>query len=436
MIWTMLTLGLALHGGAALPAPPRPTADSTTSTYSVGGVTVIHRRANISTVVANLYLLGGVRSAPAGQAGLENFLLQVTERGTARYSRDVLRRSMARTGSEIVIDAREDWTLVGARTTPAELDSTWAIFAERIVRPRLDSADVEFIRGQMLAAIRQREDSPDAMLEYLADSTAFAGHAYALSPVGTERSLAGISRADLTRYHRDQFVKSRMLLVVVGNVDRATIERLVGSTLATLPAGSFTWTMPDTLSTARPDAAIIRRQLPTNYLQGFFRGPAANSPDAAALRVASAVLSGRMFGEIRSKRNLTYAVSANFRDRALTSVGLYVTTTAPDSVLTLMLGEVRTLQLIEIQTQLLRPIVQQFITEYFLDNETSTAQADFLARAQLYRGDYSAGDRFVAELRAVTGADVQRVAKRYFKNARWAYVGDAARVTRDRLMLF
>jgi zinc protease len=288
----------------------------------------------------------------------------------------------------------------------------------------------------MLAALRQRDDNPDAMLEYLADSSTFAGHPYALSPVGTERSLAGITRADLLRYHREQFVKTRLLLVVVGNVDRATVERLVASTFGTLPAGAYAWTMPDTLASSGADAAIVRRALPTNYLQGYFRGPTANSPDAAALRVASAVLSGRMFGEIRSKRNLTYAVSANYRDRALTSIGLYVTTTEPDSVLKLMLGEIRTLQSFEIQTEFLRPIIQQFITEYFLDNETSTAQADFLARAQLYRGDYSAGERFVAELRAVTGADVRRIAQRYFKNAHWAYVGDTARVTKDRLIVF
>ena len=435
MILSIAGLALAL---AAFGAPPTPasTTDTTTTTYTVGGVRVIHRRANTSTVVTNLYLLGGVRAVPAGQAGLENFLLQVSERGTTRYQRDVLRRSMARTGSEILIEAREDWTLVGTRTVPAELDSTWAIFAERVMHPRLDSVDVEFIRGQMLAAVRQRDDSPDAILEYVADSAAFAGHPYALSPVGTERTLAGISRADLLRFHREQLVTSRMLLVVVGNVDRATVERLVRGTLATLPAGTFAWTMPDTLATSRPDVAIIRRTLPTNYLRGFFRGPAANSPDAAALRVAAAVLSGRLFGEIRSKRNLTYAVSANYRDRALTSVGLYVTTTAPDSVLAIMLAEVKTLKQFPIQTEMLRPIVRQFITEYFLDNETSTAQADFLARAQLYRGDYTAGERFVAELRAVTGADVRRVAQRYLKNARWAYVGDPTRVTRDRMTVF
>ncbi len=410
--------------------------DSMTTTYVVGGVRVVHRRANTSTVVTNVYLLGGVRAAPAGMAGLENFLLQAGERGTARYPREVLRRALARTGSEMVIDSREDWTMIGARTTPAGLDSTWSILADRVMRPRLDSADVEFVRGQLLSALRQREDSPDAMLEYLSDSVAFAGSPYAMSPVGTVQSVARVTRADLIRFQREQMVKSRMVLVVVGNVDRATVERLVGGTLSALPAGDYRWTMPDSLPASDGDAVLVRRPLPTNYLQAQFRGPPAASNDAAALRVASAVLSGRLFGEIRSKRNLTYAVSATYRDRALTSVDLYVTTTLPDSVLSLMATEIRTLQTFPIQTEFLRPIIQQFITEYFLENETSIAQANFLIRAMLYRGEVAAGERFVSDLRSVTGADVRRVAARYLRNAQWAYVGDPSKVTRSKLTAF
>lgn len=440
----LILLALAAPLLGATPAwhePGIPTAnttapDSNTTSYTVGGVRVIHRKTNLTTVVANIYLLGGVRVVPANASGIENFLLQVSERATTKYPRDMLRRALARTGSEVVIESREDWTMIGARMKRTELDSTWAILTERVMRPKLDSGDVEFLRDQLLTAVRQRDDSPDATLAFAADSTAFAGGPYALSPVGTEQSLAGISRADLQRFHRDQFVTSRLLLVIVGAVERPVVERLVQSTLATLPVGAYRWSMPDTLGAGTSDAALIRRPLPTNYMQGTFRGPPANSADAPALRVAAAVLSGRMFGEIRSRRNLTYAVSANYRDRALTSVALYVTTTQPDSVLGLMASEVRALQTFEIQTDFLRPVVQQFITEYFLDNETSTAQADFLARALLYRGDASAGDRFVSDLRAVTGADVRRVAQRYFKGARWAYVGDTGRVTRDRLIRF
>jgi zinc protease len=410
--------------------------DSTTTSYVLDGVRVIHRRTNASIVVANLYLLGGVRQTTAETAGLESFLLAVTERGTQKYPKDVLRRAMARTGSEIVVLPREDWTVVSVRTTTSELDSTWAIFADRLMHPTLDPADVEFVRGLLLSGVRQRNDSPDATLEYLADSVSFAGHPYALSPVGEERSLSRITLAQLKAYRDLQFVTSRMLLVVVGNVPRAKVEAMVHATIGQLPPGTYAWTMLDTLPVRTPDVAFARRMLPTNYIQGYYAGPRANSPDVPALRVAAAVLAGRLFTEIRSKRNLTYAVNASLRDRGVSSTGLYVTTTSPDTTIALMKVEVRAMQAAAVDTDLLRPLVQQFITEYFLDNETITAQADFLARAQLYFGDYHAGGRFVADLRAVTGADVQRVARKYFKNARWAYVGDPARVRRERLLAF
>ena len=430
-------------GSAQASAPGQPRAasstargDSATTSYTVDGIHVIHHRTNTSIVVANLYLLGGVRQSTAVTAGLESLLLEVSERGTAKYAKDALRRAMARTGSEIVIQPREDWTVIGVRTTTTELDSVWSIFSERLMYPLIEPTDVEFVRNQFVAGVRQRVDSPDATLDVLVDSIAFAGHPYALSPIGTEQSLSRITLAQLKAYHRDQIITSRMMLVVVGDVSRAKVESLVRATIGKLPAGTYAWTMPDTLPTRVTDAAMLRRMASTNYVQGEFIGPLANSRDAPALRVAAAVLSGRLFGEIRSKRNLTYAVAANFRDRGVTSVGLYVTTTQPDTTVALMRKEVRDLQERELETELLHPLVQQFITEYFLDNETITAQADFLARAQLYQGDYRAGARFVADLRAVTGADVQRVARRYFRTVRWAYVGDLSRVRKERLLEF
>jgi zinc protease len=79
---------------------------------------------------------------------------------------------------------------------------------------------------------------------------------------------------------------------------------------------------------------------------------------------------------------------------------------------------------------------QQFITEYFLDNETNAAQADFLARAQLYEGDYRTADRFVSDLRSVTPQAVQRVARRYMKGFRFAYVGDPSKLSPRTIGLF
>ncbi|MDQ8153174.1 MAG: pitrilysin family protein [Gemmatimonadota bacterium] len=418
----------------SLPSAPRslPSVrhDTSTTSYTVDGIRVIHRSGAANLVVINLYLLGGVRNATPETAGLEPMYLAVSEQGTERYPKDVLRRAMARTGSAIALDASEDWTLFGIRATTDVLDSVWNIFTDRLLRPRLDPPEIDFVRNQVLSGLRQLNESPDALLGRVADSVAFRDHPYALSSTGTEASITAITRESLLKWKQASLVKSRLLMVVVGDVPRATIERMVATSLGTLPAGAYAWTMPDTLPSRPSSLTVVPRTLPTNYVSGTFRGPRANEKDAAALRVATAVLSGQLFSEIRSKNNLTYTAAANFRDEALISGSLFVTTTLPDSALKIMRDQIRLLQDVTIPTFALAPLIQQFLTEYFMNNETSTAQADFLARSQLYTGDWQAADRFMADLRAVTGEDVRRVTRRYLRNIQWVYVGDPSRISR------
>lgn len=434
MIRRLLVL-LAVLVAADLPA--QALHDSATTRFTVDGIKVIHRRTNTNLFVANLYLLGGVHLVTPQTAGIEPMLLDLTERGTRKYPGDALRRAMARTGSEIGVGAEDDYTIFGLRTTTDRIDSTWSIFADRLLAPTLAPAEFEFVKRNRVAALAQREDDPDALLEHLADSVAFVGHPYGHSAVGTDRSVAGITLEQLREFHRTQMVKSRMLLVIVGNVPRERLERLVRASLGTLPAGTYEWKVPAPVG-PRPgsNVHIVSRRLPTNYILGWWSGPPAGDPDVPALRVATAILQGSLFAEVRSRRNLTYAVEARFRDRGLVSGGLYVTTTRPDETLRVMKAQLSFLQEETLPDEALGPLIQQFITEYFLDNETSGAQADFLARAELYRGDFRAGDRFVAELRAVTGADVRRVTGKWMKDLRFTYIGNPSQVNRFQLMGF
>jgi zinc protease len=426
----------AVLSAAALPSRSSGNQQSAVA-YDVDGIRVIQRVDTTSEIaVANLYLLGGTRQVTAATAGIEPFLLEASGRGTRTYPRERLRRQMARLGTAISIRAEEDWTAIGVRATRSTFDSTWGVFAARIMEPLLDSGDVELVRAQLLSAVAQRRDDPDALLEFLADSTAFAGHAYSQSPVGSEHSIAHISVADLRRYHREQFVKSRMLLVVVGNVRRATIERLVRATLGKLPAGSYRWSLPDTLPRLTSSVQVVSRTLPTNYVMGYYRGPPAGTKEYRALRVASAILTGQLFTEVRSRRNLTYAVEAPFLERAVGAGGLYVTTVSPERTLEIMRQEVHALRSSQVSEEGLERLVQQFITEYFLDNETVSAQADFLARAELFAGDYRSAQTFAEDLRRLTPQDVNAAANRYMRDIRFVYLGDSSKVPRRTMERF
>ncbi len=407
------------------------TPDTLTSAFDVDGVQVILRRVTANNVVAaNVYLLGGTRQLTPETQGLELLLLEATEEGTQQYSRNELRTRMARLGSSIGVSPGVDWSTVSLRSTVANFDSSWEVLADRLVAPLLDSASVELVRARIVSAVSQRAESADALLEYLADSAAFAGHPYGLSPVGTAESLRAISLDMLRRYHAEQTVKSRLRVVIVGNVTRARVEQLVRGSLATLPMGSYTWTLPEPPAPRVSGATFVMRRLPTNYIQGWYVGPPAGSPEHAALRLASAVLGGRLFSEVRERLNLTYAVDAPFRERAFAVGGLYVTTTQPDVVLNIMQREMRALQQGTISEEGLERLVQQFIVTYYLDNETNADQANLLARAALYQGDYRRASAFVDDLRAVTPEDIRLAAVRYFRNVRFAFIGDALRVDR------
>jgi zinc protease len=410
---------------------------SATTSFDVSGVRVILRQNDANNVVAaNLYLLGGSRQVTDATAGIEPMLLDVSERGTLHYPKNSLRNAMSRLGSEIVVRPSADWTMMGIRSSTEVFDSTWAVFADRIMHPTLAKSEIALVKAQYLSGIRQRRDDPDALADYLADSIAYVGHPYSVSVTGNEKSIQRVDSAAMREYHRNQFVTSRMLLVVVGNVDRAHIERLVNASIGKLQKGDYKWTAPPRIPESQTAVVIERRQLPTNYILGYYSGPLASGADYQALRVATSVLTGRMFAEIRTRQNLTYDVHAPFVDRAATAGGLYVSTVSPDTTLKLMRAAIVDLQTGMLDPAGLRQLEQQFITEYFLDNETNAAQADFLARSQLYEGDYREAERFVNELKNVTPEAVQRVARRYMKGIRFAYVGDPSKLDPRTIALF
>lgn len=424
-VLVMAGLLLSASVGRAQQAP----GDTSTVDFEVDRVHVILRHNGANDVVAaNVYLLGGTQELTPQTAGIEVLMLAASGGGTVRYPKARLQDITARTGATIGITTGMDWTTFGLRTLRQSFDSSWAVFADRLIEPRLDSVEVERARRQMLTDALQAEAAPDAIVNRLADSLLYAGHPYRLDPSGTASSLRGLTYEDVRRFHDRTVVQSRLLVVVVGNITRDRLARAVRETLARLPAGAYTWAPPPALTPSAENVAALEQALPTNYILGYAPGPRAGTPDYYALRVATAVLSGRLFAEVRTRQHLAYAVESPFLERAISAAGLYVTTTNPTAALRAMALEVRRLQTTVVDPDGLRTLVGAFITDYYLKNETNADQASVLARAQLYEGDYRNADRFIARLRQVTPDDVQRVAQEYLRGFRFGYVGDTAKI--------
>ena len=435
--------------GACSPAPPEQSMsvvtaeghlaplDSVTMSYDVQGLRVIQRPNYANDAVAvNLYLLGGTRQLTAATQGIEALLLHTGEYGTLNYPGGAWRAAWGLTGSRIVVAPDADWTIYGFRGVRQEFDSSWAAFADRLMHPVLGSASIGIVRARLIAANRAATENPDSYVMRFSDSVAFAGHPYGLSPGGTEATLASLDSANLARYLAAQMVKSRMLLVVVGNVSRQQVESAVTRTLATLPAGSYAWTLPAEPPEFRSTVNFKSRSIPTNYVVGTFRGPPAGSRDAAAFRVALALLSSGMNQSIREERGLSYAASAIDVERGATSGVLYVSSSAPHLVMPIIWKQVAQMRDFPQVPVTMRSFTDQFIMEYFGNNMTNAAQADFIARAQLYQGDYHKASASMAELRNVTASNVHYVARQYLQHMQFVYLGDTSRVQRSDFATF
>jgi zinc protease len=421
---------VALVLGSPTIAAAQAAADTATSIFEVAGIKVIHRPVTTNEVVAvNLYLLGGSRQVTKANAGIEPFILTASEYGTRNYPGKAARLALAHTGSWISASASPDYTRFSSRGIKDDFDSTWTVFADRVMHPTLDSASVEITRAQMLASYRLGNEDPDAMVSRLADSLAFRNHPYAVDPSGTEQSIAALTAEEMHRYVREQMVTSRMLLSVVGNVPRAKLEQAITRTLGTLPRGNYVWSLPAPWVAEKPEIAVHARQLPTNYIFGYFGGPLASSKDYPAFRLATILLSSIVSSATRA-RGLSYSSGAPIFELGAAGGGVYSTTVRPDSVIKIVNEAIDLIELGLLRRSDIVSYSESYLSSFELENELNSSKAEILARAHLYYGDHRIAGQFADVIRKIGTQDVRRMARTYMKNIQYAYLGDTTKVPR------
>ena len=421
----LLALGASASGAQA----PATTSVPVTKT-TVAGIPVIHKRVTANDVVAvQVYLKGGSAALTPDKAGIENLLGAVITKGTEKYDKDKFNAIATSTGTSIGSSTTYDWTTFTMQSVRQNWEQAWDLFTQAVLHPTFPEAEVALARGQIEDGLKQRPDDPDTYLEQVADSIVYAGHAYAIDADGTPETMAKLTRDDVANWHKRRLTKANLLIVVVGNVAPADLSRKVTAAFGSLPATGGEAKKAATVASARGEPALIKRELPTNYIEGVFAAPAPSHADFAPMRVGILILTDRLFEEVRTKRNLTYATFAQLNTRQANRGRIYVTAVNPDTTLRVMLAEVKRLADEPVPEQALKEAVNVFATGYFMGQQTNMGQAGSLALWELSGGGYQNAVTYVNRLRAVKPADVQRAARTYLKDFRFVVIGDPSKVS-------
>jgi len=408
--------------GAAAPEPTR---------FTVAGIPVIFKPIEGNEVVAvRLYLEGGSANLTSETAGIENFLAAASARGTEKYDRDEFAALAARTGTALGTNAGPDYTVFTAQAVSRFWDQAWDLFTQAALHPTFPADEVDLVRAQIVNQLKGRLDNPDGHLQILANEQLYAGHPYALDPLGTVATIEALTRDDLAAWHERRMTKENLLLVVVGNVSRDDLEAKVTAAFGGLPvSGAAAGEIPS-VAPAESQVEITERELPTNYIRGQFLTPDPGDEDFAAMQVALDILSDRFFEEVRTKRNLSYAVFAGQSQRRANYGLLYVTAVEPDTTLQVMLHEVERLKTEPITAERLAENVNVFLTNYWLAQETNMEQGATLGAFEIVGGGWENAARFVSRIQAVTPTDIQRVARTYLQNLHFVVIGEPDRIDR------
>lgn len=421
---------------AAAAARPRPGQDISESArlvteFEVNGLKVlVKRREGSATVVAGLFLRGGSRNLTPETAGVEALMLDVATEASASFPRERMRRELSRIGTTMSYGVNYDYSALTLGSTRQHFDRAWEIFSDAALRPSFAPEDFARIKNRLLVSLSDDEDTPESYLHLLQSRVVYAGHPYLNDPRGTVQSVTRLTVEDVRRYHQQMMQTSRLLLVVVGDIEPEHLRRKVEATLGRLPRGGYEPSPVPTLSFEAQTVEVTARELPTNYVQGVFVAPTLGSADYYPMQVATSILQNRVFVEVRARRNLSYAPDAFLRDQGANLGGISVSSTDANLSVRLMLGEISRLQTEAVSPDDLNGVVQHYLTRHYLGQETNAAQAGELAKYELLAGGWRNSTQFIERLRAVTPEDVRRVSRQYMRNIRFVVLGNPQSIDR------
>lgn len=427
----LLSLAFLLLACPALAAEP----GAVTRSKLSNGLTVLVRENPTSAVVAvALAAKMGTRWETPETAGISNFLQLMVVRGTASRSGTQIVEDAERLGGRIDARGDQDWSAIEAAALARNWIPLLELVADVSLHPSITEGVVEGVKQFLIRQVRNRGDQPyPVALDTLMQSL-FGPHPYSWHPLGRKESLERLDRAALLAHYRRHYVPGGMVLAVSGQVSAPAVLREAERLFGAMPAGQ-----PPAATAARPPAMVVSRSLSnvpgaqTQILVGALVPPMTH-PDYPAGKVLSSVLgggmAGRFFSEIRDKQALAYSTAALYPTLAETGYFVAQLGTGPENLSRAQASLKKELERIREEppsAEELRVAKAYLLGNFAMDRRTNERQAWYLAAYELAGVGHEFLDRYVAAVRAVTPADVRRVAQTYLGTVRESVAGPGVR---------
>ncbi len=380
---------------------------------------LIRARPGTPMVNVGVYLRGGAVSEPLALEGIARLTAQSALKGTRTRSGARIALEAESLGGSVGVSAGLE-SLGWSMSVPVRhLDAALELLADVIQEPVFASASVDTEVQLALADVQRLRDDMYRWPMRLATRAAHEGHVYARSVTGTESSLAAITRADVVAQHAHALRHGACVIGVVGDVDPQSVAARVQQRF-----GSLVWGDEDApVGTHWPTtwhSSHDTRDKQQSALAMLFRGPSRRDPERYVARVLAAIasgLGGRFFEELRDRLSLAYTVAAYPIERRVDGVFAAYIATAPEreeEARAALLAEFAKLRAEPVRDEELERARRYLVGSHAIAQQSGgSVLADMIDAWLLGDGLRELGD-YTAKISAVTAADIQLLAQRYF----------------------
>jgi predicted Zn-dependent peptidase len=398
----------------------------------------------------------GVRSATVGAwigvgsrdesptlSGASHFLEHLLFKGTPSRSAMDISVALDTVGGEFNAFTAKEYTCFHARVLDQDLPLAVDVLGDMVTSSLITAADVEAEREVILDEIAMHDDDPDDVVHNLFAEKAWSGTALGRPIAGTVTSIEALTQAQIKEYYRARYRPENIVVAAAGNVDHASVVRLVEEAFGRAGFLADASVLPQpprrgerTCRTEAGEIALTRPFEQVNLVLGV-NGIVRTDDRRYALGVLNAVLGGgtssRLFQEVRERRGLAYSVysfASHYTDTGMFGVGLGCLPARSGEVLDVVRSEMQLLAHGGVSPEELVRGKGQLRGGLVLSMEDSGTRMSRIAKAELLYDELPGIDEVIGRIDAVTVEEVQLLAKELFDQPETlAVVGPAGTTT-------
>src|SRR4051812_6887253 len=423
----VLVGGLVIAASQATSAASRPPKLQYEITTLPNGLTVVLSEDHSTPIVhlSMTYHVGSKNERP-GRTGFAHLFEHLMFKGSKNVLPEAHTSMLASVGAQSNAYTTDDetvfWETVPAQSLPLSL---W-LEADRMATLRIDKDTFANERDVVKEERRMRVDNqPYGRLNEIIYDQAFTVHPYKHATIGSMADLEAASVEDVRDFYKTFYVPANATLVIVGDFDPAQTLQMDNNSLARVPKWDrvIARDTPQEPPQTKEKRVTLQEPWPLPAVVVAYHVTKDGNPDSYPLHIAAKVLSdgqtSRIYRKLVYEKQLAVAAFGNANliedPNLFYAVAIVQPGHSTDEVTSTLIEELDRLKTEPITEHELQRTKNQFARDYIFGRLSNQQKAGQLSHAVVIHNDIKTADGEFEIFQNITVADVQRVARTYFR---------------------